>query len=131
MGQVQPEGGTPGMLWSVSELAGAEKASHANCAVVSQRALAAAVPGGGNAWPSGRRAKKLQWRNERARIMLHLFVYVMIIATWLAVSVLFVLDSLGSQSERDPIALGWPDPQARGPLRQSVKILQLPIAIQY
>ena len=31
------------MLWIASELAGAEKASHANCAVVSQRTLAAAV----------------------------------------------------------------------------------------
>ena len=45
LGQVQPEGGTPGMLRIASELAGAEKASHANCAVVSQRTgtLAAAV----------------------------------------------------------------------------------------
>ena len=36
LGQVQPEGGTPGMRWTASELAGAEKASHANCAVVSR-----------------------------------------------------------------------------------------------
>ena len=43
LGQVQPEGGTPGMRWTASYLAGAEKASHANCAVVSQRTLAAAV----------------------------------------------------------------------------------------
>ena len=27
--QVGPEGGTPGMLWGASDLAGAEKASHA------------------------------------------------------------------------------------------------------
>ena len=43
LGQVLPEGGTPGMCWTASELAAAEKASHANCAVVSQRTLAAAV----------------------------------------------------------------------------------------
>ena len=43
LGHVQPEGGTLGMLWIASELAGAEKASHANCPVVSQRTLAAAV----------------------------------------------------------------------------------------
>ena len=46
LGQVQPEGGTPGMRWTASDLAGAEKASHANCAVVSQRTLAAAVAWG-------------------------------------------------------------------------------------
>ena len=43
LGQVQPEGGTPGMCRTASDLAGAEKASHANCAVVRQRTLAAAV----------------------------------------------------------------------------------------
>ena len=41
--QVRPEGGTPGMLWLTSEQAGAEKASHANCAVVSP-----AHPSGGS-----------------------------------------------------------------------------------
>ena len=57
--QVRPEGGTPGMLWLASELAGAEKASHANCTVMSQT-----HPSGGsglvelgNAWPSGRKAR--------------------------------------------------------------------------
>ena len=40
-------------------------------------------------WKKG---QKLQWRNECAQIMLHLFVYLLIIATWLAVSVVLVLD---------------------------------------
>ena len=40
-------------------------------------------------WKKG---QKLQWQNECAQIMLHLFVYVIIIATWLAVSVVLVLD---------------------------------------
>ena len=93
--QVRPEGGTPGMLWLASELAGAEKASHANCAVVSQRALAAAV-----AWwwqcmaeCQWKKGQEPQWGNECARVMLqlHLFVYTSI-ATWLAVSVVLVLD---------------------------------------
>ena len=92
LGQVQPEGGTPGMRWTASELAGAEKASHANCAVVSQRTLAAAVAWWWQGMAEWKKGQKLQWRNECARIMLHLFVYVIIIATWLAVSVVLVLD---------------------------------------
>ena len=88
--QVRPEGGTPGMRWTASDLAGAEKASHANCAVVSQRTLAAAVAWWWQGMAEWKKGQKLQWRNECARIMLHLFVY--IIATWLAVSVVLVLD---------------------------------------
>ena len=80
------------MCWTASELAGAEKASHANCAVVSQRTLAAAVAWWWQGMAEWRKGQKLQWRNECARIMLHLFVYVIIIATWLAVSVVLVLD---------------------------------------
>ena len=70
------------MLWLASELAGAcacaGKASHANCAVVSQRTLAAAV-----AWwhrrqcmaaAEWKKGQGPQWRNECAQIMLHLFV---------------------------------------------------------
>ena len=92
LGQVQPEGGTPGMRWTASDLAGAEKASHANCAVVSQRTLAAAVAWWWQGMAEWKKGQKLQLQNECARSRLHLFVYVIIIATWLAVRVVLVLD---------------------------------------
>ena len=79
--QVGPEGGTPGMLWLASELAGAEKASHANCAVGSQRTLAAAVAWWWQCMAEWKKGQGPQWRNECAQIMLHLFVYMTIIAT--------------------------------------------------
>ena len=62
--------------------------------------------------------------------MLHFFVYVITIDTWLALGVGLVLSWLGSQFERDPVVLGWPELQSSWPLRQSLKILQLSIAIQ-
>ena len=76
------------MIWRASELAGAEKASYANCAVVSQRTLAATV-----AWCwqcmaelEWKKGQGLQWRNDYvAFICFYIF-------TWLAVSVLLVLD---------------------------------------
>ena len=43
LGQVQPEGGTPECAGLPVNWAEAGEASHANCAVVSQRTLAAAV----------------------------------------------------------------------------------------
>ena len=74
--QVGPEleGGTPGMRWTASDLAGAEEASHANCAVVSRGTLAAAVAWWWQGMAEWRKGQQLQWRNECARIMLHLFV---------------------------------------------------------
>ena len=72
--QVRPEGGTPGMLWLARELAGAEKASRA---VVSQT-----HPSGGSGLVvamHGRveESRMPQWRNGRAQIMLHSFVYIL------------------------------------------------------
>ena len=55
------------MCWTASELAGAEKASHANCAVVSQRTLAAAVAWWWQGMAEWKKGQKLQWRNECAR----------------------------------------------------------------
>ena len=59
------------------DLAGAEEASHANCVVVDQRTLVAAV-----AWWwrcmaewRGKGQGPRQWRNKCALIMSHLFVY--------------------------------------------------------
>ena len=76
-----------------SDLAGAEEASHANCAVVSQCTLAAAVAWWWQCMAEWKKGQGPQWRNECALIMLHLFVYILIIiATWLAVSVVLVLD---------------------------------------
>ena len=80
------------MRWTASALARADSASHANCAVVSQRTLAAAVAWWWQGMAEWKTGQKLQWRNECAQIMLHLFVYVIIVATWLAVSVVLVLD---------------------------------------
>ena len=42
-------------------------------------------------WKKGQKAAVAKI-NECARIMLHVFVYVIVIATWLAVSVVLVLD---------------------------------------
>ena len=67
------------MCWTASELAGAEKASHTNCAVVSQRTLAAAVAWWWQGMTEWRKGQQLQWRNEWARIMLHLHVFVYVI----------------------------------------------------
>ena len=78
LGQVQPEGGTPGMRWTASELvlqlagSGAEKASHANCAVVSQRTLAAAVAWWWRCMGEWKKGQKPQWRNDCARIRIML-----------------------------------------------------------
>ena len=80
------------MCWTASALAGAEKASHANCAVVSQSTLAAAVAWWWQGMAEWKKGQKPQWRCKYAQIRLHLFVYLIIIATWLAVSVVLVLD---------------------------------------
>ena len=71
-----------------SELAGAGKASHANCAMVSKRTLAAAVAWWWQCMAERKKGQGPQWRNEWAQIMLHLLCTAM----WLAVSVVLVLD---------------------------------------
>ena len=60
-----------------SELAGAGKASHANCAVVSKRTLAAAVAWWWQGMAERNKGQGPQWRNGCAQIMLHLFVYIL------------------------------------------------------
>jgi hypothetical protein len=59
------------MCWTASELAGAEKASHANCAVVSQSTLAAAVAWWWQGMAEWKKGQKLQWRSKCVQIMLH------------------------------------------------------------
>ena len=63
------------MLLRASDLAGAEEAGHANCATVSQRTLAAAVA----SMAKRKKGHGPQCRNECALIMLHLFVYIILL----------------------------------------------------
>ena len=73
--QVRPEGQAhlKGPCVPV-ELAGAGEASHANCAVVSRRTLAAAVAWWWQSMAAWKKGQGPQWRNECALIMLHLFL---------------------------------------------------------
>ena len=76
--QVRPEGQAhlKGPCVPV-ELAGAGEASHANCAVVSRRTLAAAVAWWWQSMAEERKSQRPQWRHKCAQIELRLFVYVL------------------------------------------------------
>ena len=105
-----------------SELAeaGNSKASHANYAVVSKRALAAAIAWWWRCMAEREKGQGPQWRNINEcahwQILLHLFVCILprglpLVLCWCWMT--------RRQIPRDPISLGWPELRRPLPLRES------------
>ena len=122
--QVRPEGQAHLECSCVPvQLAGARKASHANCAVVTKRNLMVAVAWRWQGMAERTKGQGPQWRNKCAQIILHLFVYILPRGLPFVLCWCWIDQSVNSRES--PFDFGWPELPSSWPLRQSLNILQL------